>query len=715
MSNYSFNYSFNITGNCDVVVQGISQNVEKLNDNIRKSVGLWDSFEGKLLALNQFTQYVEGVGRTMQEALQPGAALNASLADLSAISGETGESLRRIEGYARETAKTFGGSAAQSVESYKLLLSQLSPELAKYPDALRAMGDNIAVLSKTMGGDATAAAEVLTTAMNQYGVSLADPMEAARRMAEMMNVMAAAGKEGSAELPAIKVALEQCGMAAKGAGVSFEETNAAIQVLDKAGKKGAEGGVALRNVMMILSRGRFLPKETLKELQAAGVDIGLLTDKTRTLAERLEPLKVVLKDSALFSQLFGMENSNAAMALVQGIDEIRRYEGAITGTNTAVEQAGIIMESYNERLSRVRARFDDLKISLFNASGDWGIWVEVVVSSLVPLAQITPLLIGIGKGIAFIQTLNFAGMWRSTIGAMSGAIFSLQMYNGYLSIGKVQALGFGRNIIQATVAAVRFATVGLWSGIKALGAYILSLVTGGTASATFAGIASAGFTTFKLAAVTACRAVSAAIMSIPIIGWIAAAIAALAAIGIHFWNTSVKFRATLKGLWASFKAVFSGIWDLAKNVFGGIGDLIVAAFKFDGKGIRDAIQRMKGGFSEFGAEVGSAFTKAYDEEIARSKAAAAAKEKASAGEPSSDGVLPTPTPDPLAAGLQTSGASVAAAAPKADKIRNITVHIDKLIDRFEVHTTNLREDVSRVKDMITEAVVAAVNDINFAG
>ena len=76
-------------------------------------------------------------------------------------------------------------------------------------------------------------------------------------------------------------------------------------------------------------------------------------------------------------------------------------------------------------------------------------------------------------------------------------------------------------------------------------------------------------------------------MSIPLVGWIAAAIAALAAIGIHFWNTSVKFRATLKGLWASFKAVFSGIWELAKNVFGGIGDLIVAAFKFDGKGIRE--------------------------------------------------------------------------------------------------------------------------------
>lgn len=710
MSSYAFNYSFNVTGNCDVVVQGITQGVENLNSQIHKSVGLWDSFEGKLLALNQFTQYIEGVGRTMQETLQPGAALNASLADLSAVSGETGESLRKIEGYARETATTFGGTAAQSVESYKLLLSQLSPELAKYPGALKAMGDNIAILSKTMGGNATAAAEVLTTAMNQYGVSLDDPFEASRKMAEMMNIMAAAGQAGSAELPTITVALEQCGMAAKAAGVSFAETNAAIQVLDKAGKKGAEGGVALRNVMAILSTGRFLPKDVKEELTAAGVDINALTDKSKSLTERLEPLKKVLNDSALFTKLFGRENSNAAMALVQGADQVDIWTSAITGTNTAVDQAAIIMGSYNERLSRVRAQFDDLKISLFNASGDWGIWVEVVVGSLVPIAQVIPLLIGIGKGIAFIRSLNFAEMWRGVVGSMSRAILSLQMYNGYLSIGRVQALGFGRNIMQATIATLRFATVGILSGVKALGAYILSLVTGGAASVTFAGIASAGFATFKVVAVTACRAVGIAIMNIPIIGWIAAAIAAIVAVGVYFWNTSVKFRATLKGLWASFKAVFTGIWNLAKTVFGGLGDLIVAAFKFDGKGIRDALQKMKGGFSDFGSEVGGAFTKAYNAEIAKSQADAAAKEKASAGNVETTTPPLTPDPDPLAGGLQSVGTTDA----KADKVRNITVNIEKLIDRFEINTTNMREDMGRVKELVAEAVLSAVNDINLA-
>lgn len=72
-----------------------------------------------------------------------------------------------------------------------------------------------------MGNDATAAAGVLTTAMNQYGVSLENPFEASRRMGEMMNIMAAAGRAGSAELPAISAALEQCGMAAKSANNSF--------------------------------------------------------------------------------------------------------------------------------------------------------------------------------------------------------------------------------------------------------------------------------------------------------------------------------------------------------------------------------------------------------------------------------------------------------------------------------------------------------------
>ncbi|MEG1540050.1 MAG: phage tail tape measure protein [Muribaculaceae bacterium] len=716
MNSQSFNYTFNISGNSATEVANITQNITGMNAQINNTVGIFNSMAGKFAIFNQASQLLQGFAQSLDSAIAPGKALNTSLADLSAISGATGESLKEVEGYARESAKTFGGGAAQSVESYKLLLSQLSPELTKTPIALKAMGDNVATLSKTMGGDSRAAAEVLTTAMNQYGVSLVDPIKASKEMAEMMNIMAAAGKEGSAELPTIKMALEQCGMAAKSAGVSFAETNAAIQVLDKAGKKGAEGGVALRNVMSILATGRFLPKDVQQELKGAGVNIKDLTDKSKSLTERLTPLKKVMNDSALFTKLFGRENSNAAMALVQGIPEVDRYSEAITGTNTAFDQATIVMGTYEERQSRVQAKFDDLKISLFNITGDMGIWAGILVGVAVPISQLIPLILAMGSAIKVIKGLNFASVLRGIGRYAKVARYQMLFLGAELRGASMASLGFAGNILRASFALVNFGTVGIYQGLKALGALIISLVTTGATSATFAGIASASFTAFKVAAVSACRAVGVAIMSIPIVGWIAAAIAALIAIGIYFWNTSAEFRAVLKGLWAAFKTVFSGIWDLAKTVFSGIGDLIKAAFSLDGDGIQKAINKLKGGFAEFGSTTAKAFNDAYNAEIKESaEEAKKKKEEEEAAKNAGAGTITDTTTTNTPGGSISGGlGGIGGKADKADKIKNINVTIDKLIGKFEIHTTNLHEDLSRVKQMVGEALTDAVNDVNYA-
>lgn len=757
MSNYSFNYSFNISGNCNTVVNEMAEGVNTLKKNLSEATSFWDSFEGKLLGLNQFIEYFDRLGQSFENMQRPGAELNASLADLQAISNATSKELETIERFARSTAKEFGGSAAQSVESYKLLLSQLSPELTKDSAALAAMGKNIAILSKTMGGDTTAAAEVLTTAMNQYGVSLADPMVASRKMAEMMNIMAAAGREGSAELPTIKVALEQCGMAAKAAGVSFAETNAAIQVLDKAGKKGSEGGVALRNVMTTLARGRFLPKDVREELNAAGVDINKLTDNSKSLADRLIFLKPVMNDAALFSKLFGRENTNAAMALIQGIDQVKEWTEAITGTNTAVEQSQIIMESYNERLSRIQSNFDNFKISIFNVTGDFGIWMSVMMKSLTPLAQLSPLIIGVGKAMLFVRALDWGGMWKKI-----------------------------RNHIIAT-------TISL----NSLGMTL--------------GLTSISFTAFKTVAVNACRAVSVAIMNIPILGWIAAAIAAIIAIIQTLWNKCKGFRVFIFTTWevikrifgmigmlfgklwgwitggvkeatakltdffqwfvgaiqepiAKVKAFFSSIGEWLRNV----GTLIVnsmrgvlARFKELGQRIKSwvsgiaqtiadkfstifeplittcqaAINKIKGFFAkainwirdQFNSVVGwivEAYNKAAKvfgwEEI---KAAGKARADESWGEDhpeenpvgvgtgsstvGGEGVVEN---DPIATGINGIGGS----ADKTDRIKNINITIDKLIDTFTIQTTNMQESTERIKGMVAEALLSAVNDVNLA-
>lgn len=709
-----FDYIFNVGGNYTATINGMTEATGDFSAKVESANNWVGKLSSTLAVVDLVRNAFEQIDSAVKTFNASGITLDSQMHDLSAVAGVVGEDLKKIEGYARESAKAFGTDAGVAVEGYKLLLSQLSPELGKFPEALQAMGNSIQITSKLMGNDGVAAAEVLTTAMNQYGVSLDDPIEASRKMAEMMNVMAAAGQEGSAELPAIKVALEQCGMAAKAANVSFEETNAAIQVLDKAGKKGSEGGVALRNTLAILGQGRFLPKQTQEELAAAGIDVLKLADTSLSLKDRLDMLKPVLNDAALFSKLFGMENANAARALVQGSDELGRLTTAITGTASAEEQAAIVMDSYAERQARINQKIEDFKISLFQMTGDFGIWVGAAMGILTPLAQITPLLMAMGKMMSWIKGLQWASMWSSIKGFLYASRIQMLMMNRELITGQFASNGFLINITRATLAVARFATVGLLQGLKALGAFVLSLVTGGATSATFATVASGAFGAFKLAATTACRAVSVAIMNIPIIGWIVAAIAALIAIGAYFWNTSAKFRAVLKGLWASFKAVFTGIGDMAKQVFGGIGDLIKAAFSLDGDGIKAAINKMKDGFADYGSQVGKAFNDAYNAEIAASKEEQEKKEKEDdvlAGIPQVE-IPETPvTPDPTAGTLGTVGTALASTS---DKVKNVTVNIEKLVERFEIHTTNLQGDISRVKDMVSEALLSALNDVNLA-
>lgn len=302
-------FQLNIGGNANRVINDINQSVQNTNVKVNNLTKIFEKFGKISIVFNQFSSSLREVNASIEELSAPGIEFNKNMQELSAITGVTGKGLQEIGEMAKDVAKTFATDASDSVESFKLLLSQLSPELGKTPEVMKKMGEDIAILSKTMGGDTVAAAEVLTTAMNQYQVSMEDPIEAEKEMARMMNVMAAAAKEGSAELPQIQEALKQAGMAAKTAGVSFEETNAAIQVLDKAGKKGSEGGVALRNVMTTLAAGRFLPKDVQEELQRAGININILTDRSRSLQERLQTLKPVMQDQALLTKLFGRENS----------------------------------------------------------------------------------------------------------------------------------------------------------------------------------------------------------------------------------------------------------------------------------------------------------------------------------------------------------------------------------------------------------------------
>jgi TP901 family phage tail tape measure protein len=505
MSN-AINYTIRFDSNGNAVFDNLNGAATKLQKNISRTQSVCDKFGAFYLKLDAVKSAIDGIGQGFDNVMKPGMALNSSLADLSAITGITGDKLNEIEGNARNAAKTFGGTAAQSIESYKLLLSQLTPEIAKTPAALDSMGKSVATLSKTMGGDTVAATEVLTTAMNQFQVDTKDPIAASAKMAEMMNIMAAAAKEGSAELPAIKAALEQSGMAAKMANVSFSETNAAIQVLDKAGKKGSEGGVALRNVLATLSEGRFLPPETQKALKAAGVDIGTLGDTSLSLSQRLSPLKAIMGDAALVTKLFGKENQNAALALISGTAQMDTYNNSIQGTNTAYEQAEKVMETTAEKMSRMRAQVDDLKIGMFNLTGAAYPYIDVVVQTMSTVSDFVPVLMMMKDAVLFLTNAEkmkafwdgvlakSTQLWTAAQWLLNAAFIASPI--GWIVLG-VGALVAGIVIAWNKFEGFRKVVLSVWDTIKGFGIalyeYVILRVKG-----IISGLGSMGSAIYKL-------------------------------------------------------------------------------------------------------------------------------------------------------------------------------------------------------------------------
>lgn len=366
-----------------------------------------------------------------------GLQFQSSLADMSAITGVSGKALELFGAQAKALSNTFGGSAIDQITAYKGILSRLGPDIAKSPEALNKMTISVNTLAKAAGLDAGTSMDALTTAMLQFGVSLDDPVKAAGEMERMMNVMGAGAKEGAAEVPQITEALRGSGSMAKTANVSFEELNAGIQVLATRGKTGAEAGIALRNVMIKLAQGRFMPKQALEGLEKAGVDIQKLSDKTLPLKERLEQLKPIMKDDALVAELFGAENIVAGKALLENTNQLGKFTEKLTGTKTATEQAAINMNTMQEKLGRLGSQFRNIGLSIFQAITPIlnGV-VESVGWVVTNFGKLTPVLkpIGIAVGVVTGAFAIYKGTLLATTALSKTAAITTNALTGALNL-----------------------------------------------------------------------------------------------------------------------------------------------------------------------------------------------------------------------------------------------------------------------------------------
>ncbi|HHX7338374.1 TPA: phage tail tape measure protein [Enterobacter roggenkampii] len=285
-----------------------------------------------------------GAGLSLGAIITTTREYGQALSDLSAITGATGTQLKTLDEAAQEMGRSTEYSASQAVEALKLMASA-KPELLQTAGGLTAATKSALTLAQAAGSTLPDATRTLALSLNQFG---AGAQEADR----YINVLAAGAKFGASEIADTAAAIKNGGVAAAQAGVGFETLNAAIQVLAEREIKGGEAGTALRNVILSLEKG------TDKTLKPSVVG----------LSGALENLSKKNLSTAQAVKLFGVENINAASVLVDNRSKLDALTHALTGTQTAHEQAAIRVNNLNGDIMGLTSAFEGMIIKIGQSS-----------------------------------------------------------------------------------------------------------------------------------------------------------------------------------------------------------------------------------------------------------------------------------------------------------------------------------------------------------
>ncbi len=287
------------------------------------------------------------------------------------------------------------------------------------------------------------------------------------------------------------------------------------------------------------STGKLMGQDLLQMINAGFNPLEVISQKT---GKSIGELKEEMGKGAISAEM-------VAQAFEWATEEGGRfYNGASAASETT---AG--------KIAKMNKTIDDLKIKLFETTGGATAWIAEMGNVAVPIAQILPLISGLNSIIKKVKDLNFAGMMSKWKHSIEGARISLAFMRKDIATCNMANLGFIRNTIRAAMAVGRFATVGLFNALKGMGAYILSLVTGGAASKTFSTIASASFAKFSLSAKAACKAVSVAIGSIPVVGWIAIGVTAIGAFVAWLYSQFESVRGWFDGIGSAILGLIPGL------------------------------------------------------------------------------------------------------------------------------------------------------------
>lgn len=282
------------------------------------------------------------IGKFAQSAIDAGAQFDATMAEVSAISGATGADFDALRQKAMEMGASTKFSATESAEA----LTYMAMAGWKTEDMLSGL-EGIMNLAAASGENLATTSDIVTDALTAFGMS-------AEESGRFADVLAAASSNANTNVGMLGESFKYVAPVAGALGYSAEDTAVALGLMANSGIKASQAGTALRAALssMLEPSG---PVESAMErlgLRIDGTTVAMENSDgtTKSLAETLGILresfaKLTEAEQAEYAaNIFGREAMSGMLAIINASEaDYRKLTTAIYDADGAAQKMAATM------------------------------------------------------------------------------------------------------------------------------------------------------------------------------------------------------------------------------------------------------------------------------------------------------------------------------------------------------------------------------------
>lgn len=293
-------------------------------------------------------------------ALRVGMNFEASMSNVAALSGATGEELALLTDTAKEMGATTQFSATQAADALAYM-ALAGWDAQQSVDALPGVLD----LAASSGMDLAAASDMVTDYLSAFGMEAQD----STYFADML-----AYAQGNANTTAAGLgeAYKNCAANMHAAGQDVETTTSLLSMLANQGLKGSEAGTALAAVMRDLTAkmedGAIKIGDTAVKVMDANGNYRDMTDILHDVQSATEGMGDAEKAAALSGTFTSDSIKGLNMVLNAGVDEAAKFEAELrNSTGTASDMADTMNDNLKGRLTELGSALEGVGIQCYEA------------------------------------------------------------------------------------------------------------------------------------------------------------------------------------------------------------------------------------------------------------------------------------------------------------------------------------------------------------